>query len=144
MAGSFVLDLSRFADKAKGRLDTVVRKIVLDLGERIVLRSPVGDPSIWQSPPPPGYVGGRFRANWQYGYGAMPDGEASAPDPRGDATQARIRAGVMGAPAAGVHYIVNNLPYAERIEDGWSTQAPAGVVGLAVVEFDGVVRSAAQ
>lgn len=29
-------------------------------------------------------------------------------------------------------YIQNNLPYSERIENGWSKQAPSGVYGNAV------------
>lgn len=32
-------------------------------------------------------------------------------------------------------WLYNNLPYAERIENGWSKQAPAGVYGMALVEI---------
>jgi hypothetical protein len=47
--------------------------------------------------------------------------------------------------AAGkVHYITNNLPYAWRLEHGHSKQAPAGMVGLTVVEFAGIVDKAAN
>ncbi|NBT33816.1 MAG: hypothetical protein EBT13_18445 [Rhodobacteraceae bacterium] len=38
-------------------------------------------------------------------------------------------------------YIQNNLPYANRLENGWSGQAPQGMVALTVAEvsaaFDG-------
>ena len=48
------------------------------------------------------------------------------------------------AKAAGtVHVWINNLPYAQRLEDGWSKQAPSGMVGLAVREFRSIVESAA-
>jgi hypothetical protein len=43
-----------------------------------------------------------------------------------------------------VHFLTNNLPYALRLEYGWSkNQAPAGMVGLAVAEFQSIVRDAA-
>jgi hypothetical protein len=32
-------------------------------------------------------------------------------------------------------WMFNNVPYAERIENGWSQQAPGGVYGLALVEI---------
>ena len=41
-------------------------------------------------------------------------------------------------------YITNNLPYAERIEDGYSQQAPAGMVKVTINEFDSIVNSAAN
>lgn len=141
---TFALDLQKLTDKAKGRMGMVVRKIVLDVGARLVMRSPVGDGTLWRSPPPPGYVGGRFRANWQYGFGTMPTGELPDIDKTGAASNDRIRSGVAAAPAAGIHYLANNLPYAQRLEDGWSKQAPAGMVALTVAEFGGIVEGAAK
>jgi hypothetical protein len=32
-------------------------------------------------------------------------------------------------------WLYNNVPYAERIENGWSQQAPAGVYGMALYEI---------
>lgn len=141
---TFSDDLAKFSDKAKGRMADVVRKVVIDVGERLVMRSPVGDGTLWQTSPPPGYVGGRFRANWQYGYGSMPPGDLPDIDKTGAASNTRIRSGVTGAPVAGIHYICNNLPYAQRLEDGYSKQAPTGMVALTVVEFGGVVQGAAK
>jgi len=37
-------------------------------------------------------------------------------------------------------YLVNNLPYAQRLEGGWShRQAPNGMVALSIQKFDGKV-----
>ena len=142
---SFAADISAFVKKANGNVERVVKKIIFDLGTRIVMRSPVGDGSLWQSPPPKGYVGGRFRANWQYGYGEMPSGDLPDIDSTGAASTLRITTGLAEKPAAGLHYLVNNLPYAKRLEDGWShNQAPAGMVGVTVVEFQDIVKKAAQ
>lgn len=142
-AQTFAADIAAFVQKANGNSERVVKKIVFDIGTKIVMRSPVGDGLLWKSPPPPGYVGGRFRANWQYGYGIKPTGDLTDIDKSGNASTLRIAAGVNAAPAAGIHYLVNNLPYAKRLEDGWSTQAPAGMVGLTVVEFQTIAREAA-
>ena len=141
---SFSADIAAFVKKANGQVDRVVKKIVFDLGTRIVMRSPVGDGAFWQSPPPKGYVGGRFRANWQYGYGEMPSGELADIDKTGAASTLRITTGLAANPAAGLHYLVNNLPYAKRLEEGYSRQAPAGLVGLTVVEFQDIAREAAK
>jgi hypothetical protein len=141
----FALDISRFVAKAKMNADRCVRKVVLDMGTRIVMRSPVGDASHWAHPAPAGYIGGRFRANWQYGDGAVPNGELTGIDPTGNATIQRFIASVKESGAAGkVHYLTNNLPYAYRLEYGWSRQAPNGMVGVTVVEFQSIVNAAAK
>jgi hypothetical protein len=143
MAGSFTLDLTRFVNHAQSNIDQLVRKTVLDIGVKLVLRSPVGDPDYWSWPAPPGYVGGRFRANWQHGIGSMPTGTINEIDASGQSSISRIRSGTpVGSGMGKVHYIVNNLPYAKRLEQGWSWhQAPAGIVEPTLVEFPGIVRN---
>lgn len=141
----FTVNLSAFIKKGRANMDAVVRKIVLDMSTSIVMRSPVGDGTLWKNPPPKGYIGGRFRANWQYGNMAEPSGELPDIDPSGQASIARITAGLPPIGAAGmVHMIRNNLPYSERLETGWSKQASAGMVGLTVVEFASTVEAAVR
>ena len=41
-------------------------------------------------------------------------------------------------------YLVNNLPYAVRLEYGWSKQAPAGMVRITAAEFQSIVDDAAR
>lgn len=136
----FSIDLNKWIAKTTESVDKIVRETVLGLSERIVERTPVGAPELWQSKPPKGYAGGRARANWQYGFGAPPAGDLPDIDKSGQASLNRIGSGVKAAPAAGVHYVVNNLPYAQALEDGHSTQAPSGMVGLAVVQFQAIVN----
>lgn len=152
---AFVADLSAFASKAKGGMDKVVRKVVLDVGTSVVEKSPVGDRDFWKmniirkakglAPLPPGYAGGRFRGNWQYTFNAIPKGQADAIDPSGSVSIGRISKGLNGqANVAGTHYVSNNLPYAKRLEEGWSyRQAPQGMVMLTVAEFQSLFRKAA-
>lgn len=139
---SFALDLKKFAEKAKDRANIVVGEVVGGVVEVVDARSPVGDAKYWQSPPPKGYVGGRFRGNWQLGVGALPSGTLDRTDPSGKGT-VTVNLGKIPEDAAGrVYYLANNLPYAQRLEHGWSRQAPEGIVARTVVEFQAVVDSA--
>jgi len=37
----------------------------------------------------------------------------------------------------GVFYMINNVPYAQRLEyEGWSDQAPSGMLRVSIVEFN--------
>jgi hypothetical protein len=140
----FALDVAAFAKKAKGNAHLVVRKVVLELGNRVVMRSPVGDPSNWQHGAPAGYTGGHFRANWQYSTSAPTHGYLPDIDKSGQVSIDRIRASLPEEAWGKVHYLVNNLPYGPRLETGWSKQAPGGMVGVTVVEFQGLMAQAVK
>lgn len=92
---------------------------------------------------PRGYVGGRFRGNWQYGENTPPSGELDTIDPSGGVSVARFASVTTTMEGGAVDYIVNNLPYAQRLENGWSKQAPAGMVALTVQRFSAIVNEAA-
>lgn len=127
MAGPFELSLRQFAQEAGENADAVVRNVVLEIGARLVIRSPVDT--------------GRFRSNWRYSLNVQVVGVTT------EATKVSTVNGLDALPAhAGgqVHYLQNNLPYAQRLEHGWSKQAPIGMVGLTVLEFASIVDGAAQ
>lgn len=142
----FSVDLTAFVLKGKANMDEIVRKVVFALGTDIVSLSPVGDGNMWKSPPPKGYIGGRFRANWQYGNTETgePQGELPDIDPSGRASINRIVNGLPLKAGGLVHMLRNNLPYAERLETGWSKQAPGGMVGVTVLRFTNFVEQAAR
>ena len=141
---SFSFDLSSFTKKAGANADLVVKRVVAGMAESVIEMSPVGDGVYWKSPPPKGYVGGRFRGNWDYGFNAAPKQQFDVVDKTGAMSMGRVLMGLSAAPTAGIHYIANNLPYAERLENGWSRQAPVGMVGVTVLKFQGLVRGALQ
>lgn len=141
---SFALDMEKFTKKANANVELLVRKTVFDISREVIRISPVGDAAAWKSPPPPGYVGGRFKGNWDYGVGSVPTTKYSTIDKSGQASISRIERGMGGEMAGKVHYIANNLPYAQRLEDGWSNQAPQGMVKLTVLKFQGIVDAAAR
>lgn len=127
---SFALDLQKFAEKAEKNSQTVVRKISIDLFSKTVLRTPVDT--------------GRARANWNCSIGAPSFTVSQKTDKSGTATQAGIR-GTLGNWKDGDIYLMNSLPYIRRLEyDGWSGQAPQGMVRVTVTEFQTFVDAAAR
>lgn len=141
---SFALDLQRFAEKVGDKADDAVGAVVVGIARRLDERSPVGDAAYWVSPPPKGYVGGHFRANWQLSIDTPVANEIPGVDPDGSEALGRIVAAVPDEASGLVYYLQNNAPYARRLEDGWSRQAPTGLVGITVIEFQAIVREAVE
>ena len=131
---SFVVDLSRITKEYADRLDTIVRKVAFDLFGRVIMRSPVDT--------------GRFRQNWQLGINQQPTGVLAGTD-QGSVNQSgignseakeRVGADLASAKGGDIIYLINNLSYAERLEEGYSPQATGGVVAVSVAEFEGIVN----
>ena len=141
---SFALDIQKFAQKCGANADLVVRKTVLDVGRSLVEKTPVGNPDLWQNPDnkPEGYVGGHARANWSHSIGALVNQEFKEIDATGGASIDRIISSVPVKAAGEVHYIQNSLPYMQALEDGHSTQAPAGMVAITQTEFQDYIQKA--
>jgi hypothetical protein len=117
------------------------RELTDDFGEtafailrNLIFGSPVGNPTLWQFPDsaPDGYVGGHFRRNWLVSIGGFNPSEIEGVDPAGAASLASGRAQIDTYTArgkAGASLVIqNNVPYANRIAQGHSTQAEAGWV----------------
>jgi len=85
---------------------------------------------------PPGYMGGRFRGNWQVSFDAPTTDETGRVDKTGDLTKAAgnytLSLFKVGMKAI---YFCNNVPYAYPLEMGHSTQAPGGMVRITAAEF---------
>jgi len=140
---TFAEQLAAFAEKAKTRADEIVGRVVASIAAELDQRSPVGDASYWKHKPPPGYVGGRFRGNWQLGVDVVPSGETGRIDPGGAETLSVIIGAVPPQAAGHIYYLFNGVPYAQALEDGHSRQAPNGMVGLTVLGFNRAVEEAA-
>lgn len=91
-----------------------------------------------------GYVGGRFRGNWQVTFDTKATGQLERIDPQGDSTKSAASQVVLGFTSeVGTIWAVNNLPYGPRLEfEGWSSQAPSGMVRISVAEFQIYVNRA--
>jgi hypothetical protein len=144
VADTFALDIAAFAKKAGDNSGRVVRKVSIDLLGNVVERTPVGNPDLWQSPAPAGYVGGRLRANWNTSIGNADTSTSAETDKTGSATKSR-GASRLSRWSEGDIYIMNSLPYVREIEyTGHSSQAPAGMVRVTVVEFQSFVNAAVR
>lgn len=147
MAGQFTLDLRRFAARAGGNARLVIKKVVIDVGTSIVMKTPVGDPLTWANPgmAPAGYVGGRARGSWQYGHGTPTAGEPGGVDQSGGGPIGRISAGVNTGDAADVHFITSDVPHMRPLEyEGHSRQAPEGMVRKTISEYQAFVAQAVR
>jgi hypothetical protein len=132
----FRAKFAAFIEKTKANRDIVVQKVAMDMLSSLVMKSPVGNPDLWKSAPPPGYVGGRFRANWHVTEGSADDWTTDTIDSAGSATLADGQQKILSFKIGGTMYLTNNLPYAQPLEYGHSTQAPSGMVRLTVAETD--------
>jgi hypothetical protein len=138
---SFSDQIKVFKKKAEKRSEQVVRGTALSMFSKIVLATPVGNTALWDTKyPPKGYTGGRLRGNWQVSLGSAADGEVNREDKAGRTTIGKGGAIIAGHKGDGSIFISNNLPYAKRVEDGWSKQAPAGMVKVVLAQFKRIVR----
>lgn len=130
----FILEIDSLVEsEVEEPVRLATQKISLEGLKGVVLKSPVGNPSLWKGSAPPGYVGGRFRGNWNVGVGSQ---DTSVSD---NTANDRVSVGaseIRSAESYSMIWITNNLPYANRIENGWSwKQAPQGVVALTFAEL---------
>jgi len=123
--GKFALDLNRFAKKAGVNAEKVVRKTVLDITYSLVDMSPVDT--------------GRFKNNWQVATGSINRDTNSKTD-----SKMRAESSMLGFNIGETVYISNSLPYAQRLEDGHSSQAPSGMVKVTLVKYQSFIKNAVR
>lgn len=121
----FRSDFGKVLKRAGDRAELVVRKSALNLLSQVVQASPVDT--------------GRFKSNWQTGIGAINSGTDST-----DESVGRFHSAIGGWTAGQTIWLTNSLPYAKRLEYGWSKQAPGGMVRIAVQDFKNLIQQAAK
>lgn len=114
-------DIGNYAEQ---QLEKLLRVAVLETDNRLKQASPVDT--------------GRFRVSWQVGENAAPGGEKSEGIYTGIPQIERI--GYQQEKLGNIYSIHNNLPYAERLAQGWSRQAPSGWVQGIAKDIQGFVR----
>jgi len=90
-----------------------------------------------------GYVGGRFRGNWQVSFDTPKSGVLDRIDKSGDDTKAAGAAVIQGF-TSGVStiWLMNNIAYSLALEYGHSTQAPAGMTRISVLDAQAYINDA--
>ncbi len=136
MANFDFAKLDAWAQKTNKNLEKLTRGVLLQMSRDIILMTPVGEPSLWQSPPPKGYIGGTARGNWQASINTPIMRETNRVDESGGATISAAQSAIDQA-FGNVYYLTNNVPYIRRLEyEGWSTQAPSGMLRITVARFN--------
>ena len=124
-ATRFALELDQEFGEALEEFETIIRTAALQGLTRIVQRTPVDT--------------GRARGNCFVSIGAASGEVTEQVDPAGGQAIAAGNAVIAswGGAEAGfpVIFIQNNLPYIERLENGYSAQAPNGMLGVTVAEL---------
>ena len=117
--GSLGRRLARIADKVEDNSTDIVRGTALVADQVVVQGTPV--------------LSGRARSGWDVAIGSEPSSvpQSDPISPQAGTSQALASGrSVIGSwqQGQGVIYISNGLPYIRRLEDGYSQQAPAGMV----------------
>lgn len=127
---SFALDVRNWEQRSQQELKTILRKVALELFTRVIMRSPVDT--------------GRFRGNWQVEIGT-PSGEVlDRFDKSGSQAVSDATSVVSKWEGDTAIFLFNNLPYAMRLEDGWSGQAAQGMVRVTLQEHPQIVEQEAR
>ena len=119
---SFSNDIKKFKEKTEKAATNIFRGTALGLMNKIVLRTPVDT--------------GRLRGNW------FPTINRASDQIDGNSEGRENTAG--RAKLGDSIFFINNLPYAQVIEDGSSKQAPAGMVKVTVAEYQSIVKENAR
>lgn len=117
-------NLSKFPEK-------VVRGTLIDLAQKVIVRSPVDT--------------GRFRNNWNSSINTPNSATTTTADASGSKAKSQAVNTIKKMDMGSTFYMTNNLPYAKRLEFGYSDQAPNGMVRITVAEFQNAInREAAK
>ena len=140
-AAEFALEIDQELEFSLDEWRLIIRRIAREALKRVVEKTPVGNPDLWKGPAPSGYVGGTARNNWYVSLGEAGFEVSTVAEESGNV--ALLRGDVVFARYRQLNdfdfpdiVIYNNLPYINRLEfDGWSTQAPNGMVQPTVDEL---------
>ena len=125
---SFSKDLDKITLNLAGYAENMVRATLFNLSYRIIKESPVDT--------------GRFRGNWQASVNTPKVTQLKRKDRTGTSTITAVN-NVLGKFSMGqTFYLTNNLPYARRLEYGYSKQAPSGMLRINVMRVQSELEKA--
>lgn len=112
---SFEVDINKWANKVNLSVDNAIVAVCAQISTEVIKRTPVDT--------------GRARANWIPSIGTPSDNVTDNTDTSGIlATNKALN--VSKVASGKMFWLVNNLPYIQKLEYGWSNQAPHGMVRL--------------
>lgn len=118
--------LDNLARRIEVGTQDMMRRVALDIDSALVLTTPVDT--------------GRARSNWQVSIGKSALGAVDTPVSPSEAIgNAKSELSKLRDSDSSVH-ITNNLPYIQRLNEGWSPQQPAGFVDQAIATVVGSIH----
>jgi hypothetical protein len=137
----FLDTINRWIEETEVKVDDVLQTIAIKVGEMVVTLSPVDT--------------GLFRGNWQMNIDAPASSSLVRKDQDGHATISEIASVANSFTAGQIAYIQNHVLYGDDIEyglyngptekvtdEGFSRQAPAGVVRVTETQFLKIIQDA--
>ena len=141
----FNIGLKEFGIQTEKEASMLVRRVAFSVGRALIFGTPVGNPDLWKANNEPkkrtrrekgyvgkGYVGGRARANWIPTLATPSNATLDKTDQQGAATVALLAPISARFTLGDTIWWTNNVGYIEELNNGHSTQAPAGFVELAI------------
>lgn len=117
----FEAKIKEFQKKAQEKAEKQVKRICLNVLENVVQQTPV--------------LTGCARGNWRISFGKEPERvfEKDTKDPGGNQTISTGSSLILSNAKFGIRVnICNSAPYIQRLENGYSRQAPNGMVHITV------------
>ena len=125
--GIFLTDIKKFIKDAEALNHKVVKEIVSEINASVIELSPIDT--------------GNFVSNWLLGIGtAIPWGVTGFKNPDKQEKINRLEARIPQDAANHTYNLVNNTSYAQLLENGYSGQAPLGMVSVTMVKIPSIVR----
>ena len=138
---SFSISLGKAVAKRKDEAEKKIKGTLFSISSSIIIGTPVGNPSLWMSKPPKGYVGGSLRGGWNASIGRIDISQSGKIDASGGDTIGSMSVSIENLELGDTFYLTNPLPYAWRVEYGWSSQRPKGMVRQAIMQANQYLRA---
>lgn len=125
---SFAKRIRAYKDDIPKQVNEIKKQAVQEIVLQVVPDTPV--------------LTGQARSNY-FTTNGSPDTGSTAYGPftqNGYQSLNRMRVALQGARPGVPMYITNNLPYIGRLNDGYSTQAPANFIQIAIARAQGIIR----
>lgn len=123
----FQRKLKETAERVKAGELEARKEIAFEVAYRIISRTPVDT--------------GEARANWNLGLERNDTTTTHEPDSSGQSAISRAQEVLSRMQTNNTRiFITNALPYINRLENGWSDQAPNGMVQVTLAEFPDFAR----
>lgn len=126
----FSIDLSKVIEKNNGKVETIVKKVALEIFNGIVLKTPVDT--------------GHLAYNWQMAMSNPITSEIEGVDPTKQSVLGKGKSEIAKWTQSVKNiYITNNVPYAMKIEYyGSKVKAPQGMVRVTLREVNAFLSKA--